>query len=57
MTRAGKFRGWAPELLLGVPVYGQTLGIVGAGRIGRAVARRARFRHAHPVPQPLTSSS
>ena len=42
MTRAGKFRGWAPELLLGVPVYGQTLGIVGAGRIGRAVARRAR---------------
>lgn len=42
MTRAGKFRGWAPELLLGVPVYGQTLGIIGAGRIGRAVARRAK---------------
>ena len=42
MTRAGKFRGWAPELLLGVPVYGQTLGIIGAGRIGQAVARRAK---------------
>lgn len=42
MTRAGKFRGWAPELLLGMPVYGQTLGIIGAGRIGQAVARRAK---------------
>jgi len=42
MTRDGKFRGWAPELLLGMPVYGQTLGIIGAGRIGRAVARRAK---------------
>ncbi len=42
MTRAGRFRGWAPELLLGVPVYGQTLGIIGAGRIGQAVARRAK---------------
>lgn len=42
ITRAGKFRGWAPELLLGMPVYGQTLGIIGAGRIGQAVARRAK---------------
>jgi glyoxylate reductase len=40
--RAGRFNGWAPRLLLGVDVYGKTLGIVGMGRIGAAVARRAR---------------
>ncbi len=39
--RAGKFVGWAPELLLGGDVHGKTLGIVGLGRIGREVARRA----------------
>jgi len=32
---------WGPEMLLGQDVYGRTLGIVGFGRIGRAVARRA----------------
>lgn len=42
MTRAGDFMGWAPELLLGVEVYGKTLGIIGAGRIGQAVAERAK---------------
>ncbi|MDI9484818.1 MAG: D-glycerate dehydrogenase [Bacillota bacterium] len=41
MTRAGQFTGWGPELLLGVEVFGKTLGIVGAGRIGQAVAKRA----------------
>ncbi len=40
--RAGKFRGWTPFLFLGHDVHGATLGIVGMGRIGRAVARRAR---------------
>jgi len=40
-TRAGKFRGWAPELILGNDIHGKVLGIVGAGRIGAAVARRA----------------
>ena len=40
-TRAGKFKGWAPLLMLGGDVYGKTLGIIGAGRIGQAVARRA----------------
>jgi len=39
---AGKFEGWAPELLLGADVHGKVLGIIGMGRIGRAVARRAR---------------
>ncbi len=40
--RAGKFRGWAPMLFLGQDVYARTLGIVGFGRIGEAMARRAR---------------
>jgi lactate dehydrogenase-like 2-hydroxyacid dehydrogenase len=41
MMRGGKFKGWALDMLLGVDVYGKTLGIVGPGRIGTAVARRA----------------
>ncbi|MEJ5229956.1 MAG: glyoxylate reductase [Pseudothermotoga sp.] len=40
-VRAGKFRGWEPMLLLGTDLYGATLGIVGFGRIGQAMARRA----------------
>jgi len=40
-TRQGKFEGWAPEMFLGNDIYGKTLGIVGLGRIGAAVARRA----------------
>lgn len=40
-VRAGKFKGWEPMLFLGNDVYGKTLGIIGMGRIGRAVARRA----------------
>jgi len=40
--RQGRFKGWAPMLFLGADVTGRTLGIVGAGRIGSAVARRAR---------------
>ncbi len=42
LVRSGSFAGWTPTLLLGVPVHGATLGIVGLGRIGQAVARRAR---------------
>ncbi|WP_328393149.1 2-hydroxyacid dehydrogenase [Nocardia sp. NBC_00416] len=40
-VRAGKFRGWEPELLLGHDVSGATLGLAGFGRIARATARRA----------------
>lgn len=40
-ARAEKYRGWSPTLLLGTDLYGKTLGIVGLGRIGHAVARRA----------------
>jgi glyoxylate reductase len=42
LVRAGKFRGWNLDLLRGVDLRGKTLGIIGAGRIGKAVARRAR---------------
>ena len=41
-TRAGEFRFWAPLHFLGREVSGKTLGIIGLGRIGRAVARRAK---------------
>lgn len=41
-VRAGRWRGWAPTEWLGVRVTGATLGIVGLGRIGRAVSERAR---------------
>lgn len=42
LVRDGKFLGWAPLLHRGVDVAGKSLGLVGAGRIGSAVARRAR---------------
>lgn len=41
-TRAGRFTAWGPKLLLGHDVFGKTLGVVGLGRIGQAVARRAK---------------
>lgn len=41
-TRAGRFTGWAPLYHLGVEVTGKTLGIVGLGNIGKAVAKRAK---------------
>jgi len=41
-TRAGKFKGWSATMLLGGDVYGKTLGIVGVGRIGAAVALRSK---------------
>ncbi|MBI5590222.1 MAG: D-glycerate dehydrogenase [Deltaproteobacteria bacterium] len=37
--RAGKYRGWLPTLFLGKLLYGRTVGIVGAGRIGAAYGR------------------
>jgi glyoxylate reductase len=42
LVRAGHFTGWTPTFMLGIPVHGATLGIVGLGRIGKAMARRAR---------------
>lgn len=40
-VREGKFQGWEPMLMLGNDIFGKTLGIIGMGRIGRAVANRA----------------
>lgn len=56
-TREGRFTAWGPRMLLGHDVFGKTLGVVGFGRIGQAVARRASgfgmrilFYDAQPVP-------
>ena len=56
-TRAGAFKGWAIDMLLGHDVSNSTLGIVGFGRIGRGLARRARgfgmrvvYHDANPAP-------
>jgi glyoxylate reductase len=40
-VRAGKWKTWGPMLLMGPDVHGATIGIVGFGRIGQAVAKRA----------------
>ncbi len=57
--RAGRWTGWRPTHLVGTEIRGRTLGIVGLGRIGRAVAGRAshgfgmrvRFHNTRPVPE------
>lgn len=40
-TRENRFKGWQAKMFLGADVYGKTLGIIGCGEIGSAVARRA----------------
>jgi lactate dehydrogenase-like 2-hydroxyacid dehydrogenase len=42
LVRSGQWQGWAPTQLLGMQVTGKRLGILGMGRIGRALARMAR---------------
>ena len=42
LIRSRKFRGWTPLLMLGHEVSGKTIGIIGGGRIGAAVAARAK---------------
>src|SRR6266516_4239641 len=39
--RAGKFKGWGPLLFCGAEVHHSTLGLIGAGRIGKIIAKRA----------------
>src|SRR5215212_7179953 len=41
-VRAGRWKTWGPMLLMGPDIHGATLGIVGFGRIGQALARRAQ---------------
>ncbi|WP_134726168.1 2-hydroxyacid dehydrogenase [Paracoccus luteus] len=43
LVRAGRWTGWQPTQLLGMHVTGRTVGIVGMGRIGQAIARRCHF--------------
>jgi glyoxylate reductase len=46
-VRMGHFQGWAPLIYLGVDITGRTLGVVGAGRIGANVARKAAAFNMH----------
>lgn len=42
MLRAGKWAGWQPTQMLGLHISGKTVGIIGMGRIGQAIAHRCR---------------
>ena len=60
LVRSGGWSGWGPSFMVGPKVHGAALGIVGFGRIGQAVARRARGFGMHvfytqraPLPEPL----
>jgi gluconate 2-dehydrogenase len=60
IVRAGNWTGWQPTQLLGMHVSGKTIGIIGMGRIGKAIARRCHFGfgmevvffNRSPVPDP-----
>ena len=43
ILRKGDWHGWSPTQMLGLPVSGQTVGIIGMGRIGQAIARRCHY--------------
>lgn len=43
LVRSGQWQGWHPTQMLGLHVTGRTVGIVGMGRIGQAIARRCHF--------------
>ena len=60
LARSGQWRGWSPGAMLGHRIGGKTLGIVGMGRIGQAVALRARgfgltvhYHNRHRLPEAL----
>ena len=49
LLRAGQWTGWHPTQLLGTNVGGKVLGVIGMGRLGRAIARRAHHGFGMPV--------
>jgi len=49
LVRSGTWTGWHPTQMLGSPVTGKTVGIIGMGRIGQAIARRCHFGFAMQV--------
>lgn len=60
LARSGEWSGWSPGAMLGHRIGGKTLGIVGMGRIGQAVAMRARsfglaihYHNRHRLPEPV----
>ena len=60
ILHAGGFKGWAPTWMMGTRIGGKTLGIIGMGRIGQALARRARafgmvihYHNRKPIPARL----
>ena len=60
---AGRFEGWAPTWMLGRRIRGKSLGIVGMGRIGQAVARRAKafglsihYHNRRPIPASIAEA-
>jgi glyoxylate reductase len=63
LIRSGGWTGWGPTSMLGHRIWGKRLGIVGMGRIGMAVARRAKgfglsvhYHNRRPVPEELESA-
>ncbi|MGE4561417.1 MAG: NAD(P)-dependent oxidoreductase, partial [Rhodospirillales bacterium] len=62
LLRSGEWGGWSPTSMLGHRIFGKRLGIIGMGRIGNAVARRARgfglsihYNNRHPVHEEIAA--